>query len=243
MKLGQHVVLSEDTRLAREVTVGNNVTFYPGVTVGDDSVILDGAVIGRPPIRVGVTTRELNLPSFHVSIGSGCVIGANSVLYTGIQIADKVLIGDLASIREGCRIGKETVIGRNVLIMYDTVIGARTRIIDGTIITGNMVIEDDVFIGPGVNTINDNDVYLKRFGLIPFSVRGPVIHRYALIGTGATLAAGVNIGEGAIVAPHSMVTSDVEAWTIVAGIPAKYVRKVDDETRQLVLRSANARSS
>ena len=120
--------------------------------------------------------------------------------------------------------------------MYDVRLGARVRIIDGAILTGGMIVEDDVFIGPGVTTVNDNDVYLKRFGLQPFTIDGPVVRRFALIGTGASIAAGVEIGMGAIVAPQAMVTRDVAPWTIVAGVPAKQLRKVDDSDRQRVLR-------
>jgi acetyltransferase-like isoleucine patch superfamily enzyme len=99
-----------------------------------------------------------------------------------------------------------------------------------------MLIEADVFIGPGVNSINDNDVYLKRYGLVPFDVCGPTVRRFALIGTGANLAAGIEIGMGAIVAPSAMVTHDVPAWTIVAGVPAKVVRTIDQELRLHILK-------
>jgi acetyltransferase-like isoleucine patch superfamily enzyme len=119
--------------------------------------------------------------------------------------------------------------------MYDTTVGARSRVIDGAILTGNMVVERDVFIGPGVHTINDNEVYLRRFGLAPFEVRGPVIRRFALIGTGANLAAGVEVGRGAVVAPSAMVTRDVPAWTVVAGVPARKIRKVHPVERIRVL--------
>ncbi len=234
-KIGQNVALSDDTMLGDNMTIGNNVTIYPRVTIGDSCTIFDGAVIGRPPKAAGTTTRHVNSEPLPLSIGAGSIIGANAVLYTGITIGANVLIGDLASIREGCQIADQAVVGRGVLVMYDTTIGERTRIIDGAIITGNMLIESDVFIGPGVNSVNDNDVYLKRFGLESFEVRGPTIRRFALIGTGANLAAGVEIGMGAIVAPSAMVTRDVAPWTVVAGVPAKPMREIDSETRNRIL--------
>lgn len=218
------------------VEVGANVTFYPDVVVGEDTRILPGAVIGRPPISAGTSNRPLDTAKTAVQIGAGCVIGANSVLYCNLEVGDRVLVGDLASIREGCRLEDDSVLGRGVMMMYDSQLGARSRVIDGAIITGNMIIESDVFIGPGVSTVNDNDVYLKRFGLLPFSVAGPVLRRFALIGTGATLAAGVDIGQGAVVAPGAMVTKDVPAWTIVAGVPARELGPVDEATRRRVLR-------
>ena len=218
------------------VEVGANVTFYPDVVVGENSRILPGAVIGRPPIRVGTTNRPVEVADHAVQIGAGCIIGANSVLYCNLNIGDRVLIGDLASIREGCCLADESVLGRGVMMMYDSYLGERSRVIDGAIITGNMKIESDVFIGPGVATVNDNDVYLKRFGLIPFSATGPIVRRFALIGTGATIGAEVEIGMGAIVAPGAMVTQDVPPWTIVAGVPAREMRRVDEQARLQILR-------
>lgn len=238
-RIGHNVAMCDDTVLGQNVSIGHNVTFYPGVTVGDGCTILDGAVIGRPPMSAGNTTRPVSSASRPLTIGAGSIIGANAVLYTGITIGQRVLIGDLTSIREGCSFGDQAVIGRGVLVMYDTQVGERSRVIDGAILTGNMVVEPDVFIGPGVKTVNDNDVYLKRFGLLPFDVRGPVIRRFALVGTGANIAAGVEIGMGAIVAPSAMVTRDVPAWTVVAGVPAHEVRAVDEEQRRQILAHFN----
>ncbi len=233
--IGQNVQISPDTALGHSVKIGNNVTIYPGVSIGDECTIFDGAVIGRPPMSAGNTTRPINSAARPLTIGAGSIVGANAVLYTGISIGQHVLIGDLASIREGCVLADDVVIGRSVLIMYDTRVGERTRVIDGAILTGNMLVEPDVFIGPGASSVNDNDVYLKRFGLEPFSVSGPVVRRFALIGASAILAAGIEIGMGALVAPGAMVIHDVPAWTVVAGVPAREVRKVDDGQRQRLL--------
>jgi len=227
--------IAADAVIGARVALGRHVTIYPGVTIGDDCRIFDNAVIGRPPMSAGNITRAVDRSIRPLTIGPGSIVGAGAVLYTGIKIGRQVLVGDLASLREGCVVGDEAVVGRAVLVMYDTSIGARSRIIDGAILTGNMLIEEDVFVGPGVVTINDNDVYLKRFGLAPFSVGGPILRRYCLVGAGANLAAGVEIGEGAIVAPQAMVTRDVPAWMIAAGVPAAVKRPVDETSRRRIL--------
>lgn len=235
-RLGENVSFLGDVSLAKNVQVGSNVTFYPNVFVGENTRILEGAVIGRPPIRAGTTNRPVDSGDETVRIGSDCVIGANCVLYTHLQIGRNVLICDLTSIREGCRLGDDSVVGRMTTVMHDVVIGARSRITDLIHITGHMLIEADVFIGPGVSTANDNEVYLKRFGLTPYETNAPRIRRFAVIGTGATIGPDIEIGMGAIVAPGAMVTKEVPPWTLVAGAPARGISKIDDATRLKVMR-------
>jgi acetyltransferase-like isoleucine patch superfamily enzyme len=149
------------------------------------------------------------------------------------------LIGDLASIREGCSVGNHAIIGRGVMMLYNCVVGAFTRVQDQAHLVGDMHIEEHVFIGMQVVTTNDNDVYLRRFGLeTPTASRGPSIRRYAAVGAGATLLPGVEIGEGALVAAGAVVTRDVAPWTIVAGIPARVMRPVPPDWRERVVDAA-----
>lgn len=234
--LGRNAVIEPGARLGAGVAAGHNVTVHAGVVVGDGVFLEDGAVLGRRPRTCGNTTRPVPADPGPLVLGPACVVGANAVLYAGSTLGARVMVGDLASVREGCRIADDVVLGRGVLVMYDTVVGARTRVIDGAILTGNMVIEEDVFIGPGVLTVNDNEVYLRRFGLAPWAASGPRVKRFALIGTGANLVAGITVGVGAIVAPGAVVTRDVPDWTIVAGVPARPMGPVADADRDAILR-------
>ena len=173
VRQGDNMQIMGDLSLARGVEVGANVSFYPNVHVGENTKILPGAVIGRPPIRAGTTNRPIDRGDATLRIGSDCVIGANCVLYTNMRIGNNVLIGDLACIREGGQLEDDTVVGRASILLHDIVLQARSRVHDMVHLTGNMLIESDVFIGPSVSAANDNDVYLKRFGLDPLRKRPP----------------------------------------------------------------------
>ncbi len=231
---GLGVVIAGGALVADSARLGNHVTVYPAVVIGERCTIMDGAVLGRPPLSNRTLTRLIPAEHPSLTIGADAIVGCNAVLYTGSSIGERVLIGDLASLREGCTVGDDAVIGRGVMVLYNCQIGARSRIQDQVHLVGNMTIEEDVFIGMGVVTANDRDVYLTRFGLAPLDLRGPLIRRYAVIGAGATLLPGVEIGTGAMVAAGAVVTRDVPAWTIVANVPARPVRDIPPEWRQMI---------
>jgi serine O-acetyltransferase len=230
--------VARGTDLSADTFIGQGVTLYPGVTLGASCVVLDGAVIGRIPISNGSTTRAVQSTFGQVSIGDGSIIGCHAVLYTDIRLGRRVLVGDLASLREGCDIADGVIIGRGVMALYNCVVGRYSRIQDQAHLVGNMLIEEHVFIGMGVNTTNDNDVYLMRFGIGQAAPRGPTIRRLAVVGAGATILPSVEIGEGALVGAGAVVTKDVPPWTIVTGVPATVLRPVPDEWRRQVVERA-----
>jgi len=132
----------------------------------------------------------------------------------------------------GCTIGDETKIGAFVEIQGGAVVGKRVKISSHTFICEGVTIEDNVFIGHGVMFINDAypratnpDGSMqsgKDWKCVPTLVR-----RGASIGSNATLLCGVEVGEGAIVGAGSVVTKNVAPGTIVAGNPARLLRKVE----------------
>jgi acetyltransferase-like isoleucine patch superfamily enzyme len=227
--------IEASSSVAPGVHLGNNVTIYGGVVVHPNCCVMDGAVLGRIAIGNSTTTRPLDPSPKPLEIGAGSIIGCNTVLYAGSTIGQNVLIADLSSLREGCVVDDGAVIGRGVMVLYDCRIGKGARIQDQAHLVGNLTIEEHVFIGMGVMTANDSAVYRSRFGLVPASIEGPLIRRYAVIGTGATVLPGVEIGEGAMVRAGSVVTRDVAPWTFVSGAPARFVKDVPAAWREEIL--------
>jgi acetyltransferase-like isoleucine patch superfamily enzyme len=131
----------------------------------------------------------------------------------------------------GCEIGDDTKIGAFVEIQKNASVGRQCKISSHTFICEGVTIEDNVFIGHGVMFINDIYPRATANGQLQteadWKVERTVIKNGASIGTGATILANVTIGENAIVGAGSVVTKNVPANCIVAGNPAKMLRKIE----------------
>jgi acetyltransferase-like isoleucine patch superfamily enzyme len=104
-------------------------------------------------------------------------------------------------------------------------IGERVLIQTGVYVTAGSVVEDDVFLGPGVLTTNDNTMGRHPGGA---PLQGPTFRRACRVGGGVVLVPGVEIGAEAFVAAGAVVTRDVGAREMVMGAPARVVRQVPD---------------
>lgn len=130
----------------------------------------------------------------------------------------------------GCEIGDETKIGTFVEVQKGARIGERCKISSHTFICEGVTIESEVFVGHGVTFINDRfPRATNQEGSLQseadWSCQQTLVKRGASIGSGVTLLGGVTIGEYAVVGAGSVVTKDVPANCVVAGNPAKVIRK------------------
>jgi acetyltransferase-like isoleucine patch superfamily enzyme len=137
----------------------------------------------------------------------------------------------------GCEIGDDTKIGAFVEIQKNATVGRRCKISSHSFICEGVTIEDNVFIGHGVMFINDIYPRATANGELQteadWKVERTVIKNGASIGTGATILANVTIGENAIIGAGSVVTKNVPANCIVAGNPAKFLRKIESVVEAL----------
>ena len=121
----------------------------------------------------------------------------DSIIYTGCTFSSPWLV----------KIGNHSVVGAH------TVLDGRS----GLTIGNNVCISGEVRI-----FTLEHDPESPTFGV----KGGPVVIKdWVYIATGATILPGVTIGEGAVVATGGVVTKDVEPWTMVGGVPAKFIKR------------------
>ena len=150
-------------------------------------------------------------------------------------IADDVVLGRDVQIYNfvnlyGCEIGDETRIGTFVEIQKGATVGARCKISSHTFICEGVRVEDEVFIGHGVQFINDRYPRATRADGTPqteadWTLQRTVVRRGASIGTGAVVLGGIEIGARSIVGAGAVVTRDVPAGATVAGNPARVLKQ------------------
>ena len=197
---------------------------HAGTEIGADVVIEDGAVLGkRPRLRPG--SSAAGDPPGPLVIGREATICCGAVVYAGAMIGARAIIGDQAQVRERATIGEQTVVGRGSAVEFGAQVGARVSIQTDVYVTALTIVEDDVFLGPGVVTANDDSMG-RHDDSTP--LRGPVLRRACRIGARAVLVPGVEVGEEAFVAAGAVVCADVPARAVVMGVPARVVREVPE---------------
>lgn len=150
-----------------------------------------------------------------------------------VKLGKNVKIYDFVNLY-GCEIGDNTKIGTFVEIQKGSKIGRNCKISSHSFICEGVTIEDNVFIGHNVTFINDAfPRATKADGTLQTDedwVCVPtLVKKGASIGSSATLLCGITVGENAVVGAGSVVTKDVPPCTIVAGNPARILRRTDEE--------------
>jgi acetyltransferase-like isoleucine patch superfamily enzyme len=218
-------VVEAGARLGAGTSIGSGAVVYAGTELGSDCLVEPGAILGkRPRLRPGSSAAGES--GGELRIADGVTVCCGAVLYASARIGAGAIIGDQAQVRERSVVGAGTVVGHASTVDFECVVGERVRIQTGVYITSGSLVEDDVFLGPGACTTNDDSMGRHEPGV---GLAGAVLRRACRVGGGAVLTPGVTIGEEAYVAAGAIVTRDVGAREVVMGVPARVVRRVADE--------------
>jgi acetyltransferase-like isoleucine patch superfamily enzyme len=218
------LVLGKDVRIGEGVTFGAHVVVHEGTVIGDGCSIEDHAVLGKRPRLARGSSAKGEVGA--LEIGERVTVCTGAIVFAGATVEQEAILGDQSYVRERSRIGASSVIGRGSVVDNDVVIGARVKVQTSVYLTAFTVVEDDVFVGPGATTTNDDT--MNRHGP-EMPLRGATLRRACRVGGSTVLTPGVEIGEEAFVAAGAVVTKDVPARAVVIGIPARVIRQVREE--------------
>ena len=189
-------VVGAEVSVGADVEFGAHVTVHDGTVIGDGCRIEDGVVLGKRP-RLAPGSAAAGLPVDGLRLGAGVTVCCGAVVFAGAVVGDGAIVGDQSYVRERTVVGAGSVVGRGSVLDNDVVVGSRVRIQTNVYITARSVIEDDVFVGPGVCTTNDDT--MGRHGA-DYALCGATLRRACRIGGGSVLVPGVVVGEEAYVA-------------------------------------------
>jgi UDP-2-acetamido-3-amino-2,3-dideoxy-glucuronate N-acetyltransferase len=218
------LLIGDGVQLADGVSFGAYVVVHSGTIIGERCAIEDHAVLGKRPRLAPHSGAHGEVGA--LELAKGVQVGTGAVVFAGAKVGADAIIGDQSFVRERSSIGPGSVVGRGSVIDNDVELGENARVQTNVYLTAFTLVEEDVFIGPGAVTTNDNT--MARHGR-ETPVKGPILRRACRIGGGAVLAPGVEIGAEAYVAAGAVVTRDVPARAVVMGVPAGVIREVPEQ--------------
>jgi UDP-2-acetamido-3-amino-2,3-dideoxy-glucuronate N-acetyltransferase len=144
---------------------------------------------------------------------------SSSIVDEGAQIGDGTKIWHFVHVSARAKIGTSCSLGQNVYIGNDVSIGNNVKIQNNVSVYDTVTIEDDVFCGPSMVFTN---VYNPRSAVTrKDEYRPTLVKKGATLGANATIVCGNTIGEHAFIAAGAVINSNVKAYALMAGVPAK----------------------
>ena len=153
--------------------------------------------------------------------GVSYFVHESSYVDDGAKIGSGTKIWHFSHVMSGAVIGERCNLGQNVVIMPGTKIGNNVKIQNNVSIYEGVELEDDVFCGPScvfTNVTNPRSHVSRKN-----EYQRTLVKRGGTIGANATVVCGVTLGEFAFIGTGAVVTSDVPAYGLMVGVPARRV--------------------
>lgn len=151
----------------------------------------------------------------------GVLIHESAYVDMPTRIGPGTRIWHFVHILPGCDIGRDCTLGQNVMVGPDVRIGDRCKIQNNVSLYNGVELEDGVFCGPSCVFTNVNNPRAEIDRRSEF--RRTLVRRGATIGANATIVCGHSLGEYCFIAAGAVVTSDVPAYALMAGVPARRI--------------------
>lgn len=145
----------------------------------------------------------------------------SAIVDDGAVLGEGTRVWHFAHVCAGARIGAGCSLGQNVFVGDDVVIGDNVKIQNNVSVYDAVTLEDNVFCGPSMVFTN---VYNPRAAVTrKHEYRRTLVRSGATIGANATIVCGVTVGEHAFIGAGAVVTRDVPAFALMAGVPARQI--------------------
>jgi len=199
--------ISEKAKIGKNVKIGNFVTIYDDVEIGNNCII-------ESYCEIGYSNGRENGP---LKIGSDSKIRSHSIFYAGSIIGKNLVTGHHVTIRENMKIGFDFQIGTLSDLQGESIIGDYVKLHSNVHIGQFSKIGNFVWIFPF--TVLTNDPHPPSDGF----TKGPEIFDFAVIAVNCVIFPKVKVGKGSLVGAGCVLTKDLPDGQVAVGNPSKII--------------------